>query len=103
LGFVNFLQLNLFAGAALQIILIKKYFENSHKNSHNNQIFQQVDAYLQLDLGQPLEDQGPFDAILHKMTAMYAQALCGDIEVGVQIKNREYLEYQHASIKMSVT
>ncbi|XP_018021729.1 inositol-tetrakisphosphate 1-kinase-like [Hyalella azteca] len=44
---------------------------------------------VKLDLDQPLEDQGPFDAILHKMTAMYAQALCGDMEARVQAERFE--------------
>lgn len=30
---------------------------------------------LQIDMNSHLEDQGPFDLILHKVTALYAQAL----------------------------
>lgn len=30
--------------------------------------------YLQIDLGQPLEAQGPFDAIVHKVTDILAKA-----------------------------
>jgi len=35
----------------------------------------------QIDLSQPIEEQGPFAAILHKMTEVIAQADQGELEV----------------------
>lgn len=35
---------------------------------------------VRINLAEPLEDQGPFDVVLHKITAMYAQALDGNLQ-----------------------
>lgn len=38
-------------------------------------------VYFQINFNLPLEDQGPFSAIIHKMTDVIAQADLGDPEV----------------------
>lgn len=47
--------------------------------------FHRLSLYIfynqQIDLSQPIEEQGPFAAILHKMTEVIAQADQGELEV----------------------
>ncbi|KAF2359869.1 Inositol-tetrakisphosphate 1-kinase [Trinorchestia longiramus] len=44
---------------------------------------------VKLDLETSIEEQGPFDIILHKMTAIYAQALEGNMEARLQAERFE--------------
>ena len=57
-----------------------KWDETScHSLSNTNNLLTQKDILiLQIDLDLPLEDQGPFDVILHKLTDQIAQAGLGD-------------------------
>lgn len=44
---------------------------------------------VKIDLSRPIEDQGPFDLMLHKLTALYAQALSNDPKALLAIKRVE--------------
>lgn len=59
--------------------LIKVKLEN--KKSTGWIINDLFDILFQINFNLPLEDQGPFSAIIHKMTDVIAQADLGDPEV----------------------
>jgi len=57
------------------IYFIFQFFDNNHLNyqryyNFNNRVYYFV---LKLDLERPLEDQGPFAVILHKLTEIIAR------------------------------
>lgn len=50
---------------------------------------------VKIDMGNPMEEQGPFDLMLHKLTAMYAQALNHDPKATAAIRMVENYIDEH--------
>ncbi|XP_068220563.1 inositol-tetrakisphosphate 1-kinase-like isoform X2 [Palaemon carinicauda] len=53
---------------------------------------------VKLDMSSPLEDQGPFHMILHKVTALYAQALSDDPKAVAAVKMLESYAANHPEV-----
>ncbi|XP_066989477.1 inositol-tetrakisphosphate 1-kinase-like isoform X3 [Macrobrachium rosenbergii] len=53
---------------------------------------------VKLDMSSPLEDQGPFHMILHKVTALYAQALSDDPKAVSAVKMLENYTANHPEV-----